>query len=71
MKYISDTIEYKSYKYIRNIPKLQRKVRAKPISKLLSNLRDPKMSYFSVNSTTLWTKQEINERMRNLVCFFI
>ena len=71
MKYISDTIEYKSYKYITNIPKLQRKVRAKPISKLLSNLRDPKMSYFSLNSTTLWTKQEINERMRNLVCFFI
>ena len=71
MKYISDTIEYKSYKYITNIPKLQRKVRANPISKLLSNLGDPKMSYFSVNSTTLWTKQEINERMRNLVCFFI
>ena len=78
MKYMSDTTEYKSceYKYLKDrsitdIQELQRKGTTKPIPKLLSILRDPKMSYFSQNSTSLWTTQERNKRMNNLMCVFI
>ena len=75
MKYIPDTADYKSckYKYLKDMFitdkwELQKKVRAKPILELLSNLRDLKMSYFNLNTTSLWTKQE---RMSNLLCVFI
>ena len=78
MKYMSDTTEYKSceYKYLKDrsitdIQELQRKGTTKPIPKLLSILRDPKMSYCSQNSTSLWTTQERNKRMNNLMCVFI
>ena len=73
MKYIPDTADYKSckYKYLKDMFitdkwELQKKVRAKPILELLSNLGDLKMSYFNLNSTSLWTKEERHERMSSL-----
>jgi hypothetical protein len=36
----------------------------------ISNLRKPKKSYFIINSTSLWTKQERNMRESNLRCVF-
>ena len=53
---------------ITDIRELRRKARVKAILKLLSNLGDSKMIYFSINSTFLWIKQE---RMSNLLCVFI
>ena len=47
--------------FITNIRVSQRQVRARSIPKLLSKPLDPKTSYFSINSTSLWTKQERNE----------
>jgi hypothetical protein len=75
--YMSDTAEYKLCEYInlennsiKDIRELQRRGSAKPIPNTPSDLGNPKKSYFSLNSTILWTKQERNLRESNLRCVF-
>jgi hypothetical protein len=78
ISYMSDTKEDKLCKYInlednsiKDIQELQRRGRANSYQILLSNLENPKKSYFSLNSTSLWTKLERNQRMSNLRCVLI
>jgi hypothetical protein len=69
--YMSDIVEDKLFKYInlednsiKDIQELLRRGRVKPISNTRRKPRKPKKSYFSLNSTSLWTKQERNLRER-------
>jgi hypothetical protein len=76
--YESDTAVYKLGKYInlednsiKDIRELQRKGRDKPILNTPRKPWEPEESYFSLNSTNLWTKQDRNLRESNLRCVLI
>jgi hypothetical protein len=73
--YMFDTAIYKLCKYInleynsiKGIRELQKRGRDKPIPNTPRQPREPEESYFSLNSTNLWTKQERNLRESNLRC---
>jgi hypothetical protein len=76
--HMSDTAVYKVCKYInlednsiKDIQKLQSRGRDKPIPNTSRQPSEPEESYFSLNSTNLWTKQERNLRESNLRCVLI
>jgi hypothetical protein len=75
---MSDTAVYKLCKYInlednsiKDIRELERRGRDKPLPNTPRQPQEPEESYFSLNSTNLWTKQERNLRESNLRCVFI
>jgi hypothetical protein len=76
--YMSNTAVYKLCEYInlednsiKDIRELQRRRRDKPIPHTPRQPWELEESYFSLNSTNLWTKQERDLRESNLTCVLI
>jgi hypothetical protein len=74
----NNTAVYKLCKYInlednsiKDIQELQRRGRDKPIPNTPRQPWEPEESYFSLNSTNLWTKLDRNLRDNNLRCVLI